>query len=100
MKTKLSELKQIKFLSYIYKINKITPPKNLLNNKWDWGGVNSYTNQIDINIENEQAERVLIHEVTHIISDSFVCNLSEEQVDKMSEGFYHFLIDNNLLKSK
>lgn len=99
MKTKLSKLDKIKFLSYVYDVHWETPRDSKLNYKSDWGGINNSTNEIWIDTNMRQKERVLIHEATHLISDCFDCKLDESQINRMSEGFYHFLIDNNLLKT-
>ena len=56
----------------------------------NWGCISNRDNTITVDITLKQKERVLIHEVIHLISDCFGSDLTEKQVCSVSEGVYHF----------
>jgi len=54
--------------------------------------------QID-DYHTQKIERTLFHEVMHAIDDLYLnSNLTEDQIDALSNGIYAFLKDNKLLK--
>ena len=53
---------------------------------------------IQSDLAQSKKESNLLHEVIHEIDGQMDIDLSENQVSILSEGFYQFLVDNDLLK--
>lgn len=48
------------------------------------------------NMTNDKTKEVLLHEVTHAISDALNLNLTEDQVNNIGVGMYGFLSRNKI----
>ena len=89
----------IKILSYEYEV--ISEPgfcenRNGNNSSRNVGYID-YKKQI-IRTDPEHAEdmQTLLHEITHAVDRFWYCGLSEAQIERLSEGFYHVLKQNGV----
>ena len=92
-------LKRIKILGKTYEIKRADFKDDLLFNGTLLGKIHFATNTIyivrDLNEENE--EEALLHEICHILDEQLLLALGEEGVTKLSVGLYAAMQDNNKL---
>lgn len=92
--------KKIKIGIYIYKI----VSNYVFDNENDWGETdfNKHIIRLSKNLSKQAAEATLFHEIRHIIAMLYggVTDMvdDEEQNERMSQGWYQVLKENNMLK--
>lgn len=91
---------KVKIGGMIYDIKIINSKKYELTETKNWGLSKHGECKIilDINVNSQRLWQTFFHEILHVISIEYSAGLSEKNVDRISNGFYTFLTDNNLLK--
>lgn len=69
-----------------------------LNPDRDLGRLHHLLKKISIDIQVKDWFETLLHECIHSLCDQFRIDLDEKDVNRMSEGLYCLLMDNNWLK--
>ena len=66
----------------------------------NWG-ITSYANckiRLNNDVNSQKIWQTLFHEILHIINIEYKTGLKEDNIERISNGFYAFLKDNKLLK--
>ena len=72
---------------------KVTSKKNLAADRSRYGETAYFSREIhlDPELSSQERESTFIHEVAHVVEDTYACRLSESQVKRMAEGIYQVL---------
>ncbi len=92
-KMKIKIPREIKIGLYPYSVEAISQLKL---NEGCWGVSNHVRRKIKIDSGLPLLERnqTLIHELIHVISESFRCSLDEDNAERLANGMGEFLFDN------
>lgn len=85
----------------IYDVNLISGKTNNTLHERDYFGNIDYEKciiTIDSDLNQQQIEVTLLHELMHGIANHFCINIEEEDTDRLARGIYQVLKDNKLLK--
>jgi hypothetical protein len=91
---------KVKINGIIYDIKLEKPNCNSITEATLWGNINYKECKIvlDKTLSEQKLWQVLFHEIIHGIADETHIKVDEDDIDRVSNGFFQVMKDNNLLK--
>lgn len=89
----------MKILSYDYEVVRepgFSSDRNNNNNARWQGQIDYKRQQIKVDPEDKEHMQTLIHEMMHSIDRYFVTDLSEDNIERISQGIYHVMTENGV----